>query len=418
MTPRILIADDSATIQKVVELTFSKEDFQIIKAMSGVEAIAKAKESRPDIILVDLFMPDRSGYEVCESLRSDPQLREVPIILLVGAFETFDRERSVRSGANDYVTKPFESRQLIAKVKQHLFARTAKMAPQGVGREGEAPQVKVVAPPSEEKPPSRPPVEVPLTPPAMAPAEVAPAPEVAPRAEPEREKEPMWSMEAEILTPSSAPVGGEGVPLKEEEVAVSDEELWQMLDLSGSPSAPLTPPAKEGEEELTLVPEDSAERFFELYSQDTHLEVTPEPTAAVKEEELFAAPSSAEGAATEEGTEKAGAEMISFENLTEAVMEAEILVPPQEEKPPLVREEVSAVKEEIDSRLSPEVAPEGAVSEQMMASIADRIVKEVTDRLVSRMEKIIWEVVPDLAEALITKEIEKIKAAAEEQETS
>ena len=116
MTPRILVADDSVTIQKVVELTFSKEDFQIIRALNGAEAIAKAKESKPDIILLDVFMPEKNGYEVCESLREDPQLKEVPLILLVAAFEAFDQERGRRAGADDYVTKPFESKQLIAKV--------------------------------------------------------------------------------------------------------------------------------------------------------------------------------------------------------------------------------------------------------------------------------------------------------------
>jgi len=417
MTPRILVADDSATIQKVVELTFSKEDFQIIKAMNGVEAMAKAKESRPDVILLDVFMPDKSGYEVCESLRGDPQLKDIPIILLVGAFETFDREQSVRSGADDYVTKPFESKQLIAKVKQHLFARTAKQASGRAEPEVEAPKREAAVPPSVEKPPARPPVEAPLVVPAMAQAEETPEPEIIEKAEKKPEEEPSWAMEAEILAPSAAGVGAERAPSKEEEAGVSDEELWQLLDLSGPVSAPLAPPAKEEGAELTLVSEDSAEAFFELYSQDATLELTPEPAGKGKEAELPVGPAFVEEVISE-GMEKVGAEMISFENLTEAVMEEEMLVPPQEERPSLAREEVSAVKEEMDSRKPPEVVPEEAVSEKMMASIADRIVKEVTDRLVSRMEKIIWEVVPDLAEALITKEIERIKAAAEEQETS
>ena len=72
MAARILVADDSVTIQKVVELTFSKEDFVLVQARSGEEAIRKAKEERPDLVLLDLVMPDKNGYEVCAALRAEP----------------------------------------------------------------------------------------------------------------------------------------------------------------------------------------------------------------------------------------------------------------------------------------------------------------------------------------------------------
>ena len=120
MSARILVADDSVTIQKVVELTFSKEDFTLIQARSGEEALRKAKEARPDLILLDLVMPDKNGYDVCIALRADPMLRTVPIILLAGTFESFDQQRGTQAGANDFVTKPFESQVLIGKVKQHI----------------------------------------------------------------------------------------------------------------------------------------------------------------------------------------------------------------------------------------------------------------------------------------------------------
>jgi len=124
MAPRILVADDSVTIQKVVELTFSKENVTLLQARSGEDAIRKAKEDRPDLILLDLVMPDKNGYEICAALRAEPMLKAVPIILLTGTFEAFDRDRAVQVGANDFVTKPFESQQLISKVRQQLFSRT------------------------------------------------------------------------------------------------------------------------------------------------------------------------------------------------------------------------------------------------------------------------------------------------------
>ena len=128
MGARILVADDSVTIQKVVELTFSKEAFVLTQARNGDEAIRKAKEMRPDLILLDLVMPDMNGYDVCAALRSEPALRSVPIILLAGTFESFDQQRGSQAGASDFVTKPFESQVLVGKVKQLLFARSLETA--------------------------------------------------------------------------------------------------------------------------------------------------------------------------------------------------------------------------------------------------------------------------------------------------
>ncbi len=169
MAARILVADDSVTIQKVVELTFSKEDFVLVQARSGEEAVRKAKEERPDLVLLDLVMPDKNGYEVCAALRAEATLRAVPIILLTGTFEAFDKEKGIQAGANDFVTKPFESQVLISKVKQLLFAKTVDMAPTA------APMGPSKAAPPEEAPgpapaaPSRPGI-----PPRPSPRGVAP----------------------------------------------------------------------------------------------------------------------------------------------------------------------------------------------------------------------------------------------------
>ncbi len=147
MAPRILVADDSVTIQKVVELTFSKENVILLQARSGEDAIRKAKEERPDLILLDLVMPDKNGYEVCAALRAEPMLKAVPIILLTGTFEAFDRDRAVQVGANDFVTKPFESQQLISKVRQQLFGRTVDAGPSAEPAAAPKPPVQTTARP-------------------------------------------------------------------------------------------------------------------------------------------------------------------------------------------------------------------------------------------------------------------------------
>jgi CheY-like chemotaxis protein len=148
MAARILVADDSVTIQKVVELTFSKEDFVLVQARSGEEAIRRAKEERPDLVLLDLVMPDKNGYEVCAALRAEPMLRAVPIILLTGTFEAFDKDKGIQAGADDFVTKPFESQVLISKVKQLLFTKTVDLASTG----GPAGPTKAVPPKEAPRP--------------------------------------------------------------------------------------------------------------------------------------------------------------------------------------------------------------------------------------------------------------------------
>ena len=87
MGAKILVADDSKTVQTAIRLTFSREDVELIPAESGEEAIRKARELGPDLMLIDTAMPDTSGYEVCRALKADPALRDVPVILLAGSFE-------------------------------------------------------------------------------------------------------------------------------------------------------------------------------------------------------------------------------------------------------------------------------------------------------------------------------------------
>jgi CheY-like chemotaxis protein len=183
MASRILVADDSVTIQKVVELTFSKENFTLVQARSGEEAIRKAKEERPDLVLLDLVMPDKNGYEVCAALRAEPMLRGVPIILLAGTFETFDKERAAQVGANDYVTKPFESQQLISKVKQQLFSKTIDVGSPAAPAPGPARTASEADVPSPASPVT-PPGPGRLTPPPAAPGMSAPQAAARPTAKP------------------------------------------------------------------------------------------------------------------------------------------------------------------------------------------------------------------------------------------
>ena len=118
MPKKILLADDSITIQKVVELTFSDGDYEVTAVNNGAKAVQKLAEMRPDIILSDIIMPEKNGYEVCEYVKSHPEFRNIPVVLLTGTFEPFDPDRAEKAGCDAVVTKPFESQSLIHKVEE------------------------------------------------------------------------------------------------------------------------------------------------------------------------------------------------------------------------------------------------------------------------------------------------------------
>jgi DNA-binding response OmpR family regulator len=128
---RLLLADDSPTIQKVVNLTFTDEGFEVTTVGDGDSALSFIRASRPDIVLLDVNMPGANGYDICYEMRQHDELREIPVILLVGSFEPFDELQASTVKANAYLTKPFQSiRQLIAQVNELLEASgTADAAP-------------------------------------------------------------------------------------------------------------------------------------------------------------------------------------------------------------------------------------------------------------------------------------------------
>jgi CheY-like chemotaxis protein len=120
MRRKILLADDSITIQKVVNLTFSDEGIDVVTVGNGELAINKLADVRPDIVLADVWMPGRDGYELCEYVKTTPEYKHLPVLLLVGAFEPFDKVRAAAVKADGHLTKPFESRALVATVKKLL----------------------------------------------------------------------------------------------------------------------------------------------------------------------------------------------------------------------------------------------------------------------------------------------------------
>jgi CheY-like chemotaxis protein len=147
MPKKILLADDSITIQKVVELTFSDGDYEVTAVNNGAKAVQKLAEMRPDIILSDIIMPEKNGYEVCEYVKSHPEFRNIPVVLLTGTFEPFDPDRAEKAGCDAVVTKPFESQSLIHKVEE-LIAQAQAGA--NASANASAPAAAPAPPPAAE----------------------------------------------------------------------------------------------------------------------------------------------------------------------------------------------------------------------------------------------------------------------------
>lgn len=149
MTHKLLLADDSVTIQRVIELTFADEDIDVIAVGDGQMAIDRLESDPPDIVLADVDMPKRDGYEVAAYVKSRPKLAHIPVVLLTGAFEPIDQARATAAGSSDVLAKPFEPQMVINRVRQLLGKKRDD--------EGQVPQAQqAFAPPRDSQPPSAP----------------------------------------------------------------------------------------------------------------------------------------------------------------------------------------------------------------------------------------------------------------------
>ncbi len=128
--PKLLLADDSVTIRKVVEMSFVDVGVEVFSADSGETAMQRFIEVQPDIVLVDVEMPGPNGYQICEMIKQDEATRHIPVLLLVGSFEPFDQTEAERVEADGFLTKPFQSiHDLVARVNDLLGLNSSSSAP-------------------------------------------------------------------------------------------------------------------------------------------------------------------------------------------------------------------------------------------------------------------------------------------------
>ena len=427
MGHKLLLADDSITIQKVVGIIFSTDAYDLTVVDNGNDALVRAREAVPDIMLIDALMPGKNGYEVCREARKDPLLATVPILLLSGVFEPFDETKARESGADDFIAKPFESQVLIDKVKELIALGAARKA---------APPV----PPVSVTPPLDTPLVIPqvttpvtpLMPPAPEPAQVSSLEEGEEILEIEEvtSLDDLWGMDlVEEVKQGEIPFGtviaqqdGESLEGVEELVPfVIEEEL------------PVRPVAYD----FTSVPERFGETFtFELEPETPVVvsaeapvvvpEAFPELAALTEEEFSFEAEPEVEEFVFDVEPGKVlplvedTKESFSFEESPVVVepFTAPPLQPVEEKLHPLVETiEIEPPKEpsadflpltpppiqEPPLPVVPPAVAEGALfTEEQLVAALSKVSREL-------IERIVWEVVPDLAEALIKEEIRKIR---------
>ncbi|MDD4907615.1 MAG: response regulator transcription factor [Candidatus Omnitrophica bacterium] len=120
MKEKILIVDDEKDIVKMLDYNLKKEGFRTVIAHDGEDALRSANKEHPDLVLLDLMLPGRDGLDVCKSLKNDPKTARIPIIMLTAKTQEADKIVGLELGADDYVTKPFSPRELVARIKAVL----------------------------------------------------------------------------------------------------------------------------------------------------------------------------------------------------------------------------------------------------------------------------------------------------------
>jgi CheY-like chemotaxis protein len=391
MRRRILLADDSVTIQKVIELTFMDEDYEVRAVSNGDEAIQALPEVDPDMVIADVHMPGANGYEVCRS--SKARRPEVPVLLLVGTFEPFDEAQARAAGASSFLKKPFDSQELLQRVAD-LMASAGPAA---------------AAPPMPAMPamPSMPTgAETVYTP---LPSLSTPAFESAPASQPVEEwKGFELSPEPELSSPFSfGATGGAGSSFSLEEPTPD----WQ----SASASVPDGEPMFELEEEPAPLPSSA---FAPGYLETLETPETPEPAGDVfgfDPQPLTAAPAFDTYSDTERlGVPETAAPLVSSLEETERRIEAPAPLSLDQSHEPQAPARM-AVPETPSTAQAYATPLNGQITDSVLSdSDVDRIARRVVELLGDRtVRDVAWEVIPDLAEVVIRDRLRELESQAE-----
>jgi len=125
---KILVVDDEVYIVHILDFSLGMEGYEVVTALDGEQALGKVKTEDPDLIVLDIMMPKLDGYETCKMLKSDPQTKHIPVILLSAKGRNVDQKMGFQVGADDYITKPFSPKKLVERINLILGQPTAQQA--------------------------------------------------------------------------------------------------------------------------------------------------------------------------------------------------------------------------------------------------------------------------------------------------
>jgi len=424
MSKKLLLADDSITIQKVIQITFAHEDYDLTITDNGDAALAKAQELKPDLVMADVYMPGKNGYELTAAIRQDPDLQNTPVLLLAGSFEPFDEEKARNCRANAWIEKPFESQNLIDKVSELLnssppsaseaqtFA-VPELAPQGSTLE-DFDQLPTTEPEAAEvSEEAFGDISFAEETPAFAPEPTAAVDDWSDVvAEPEvvtPEVEETYTLDDETAKDVAEDFSfAEPEPVAvEEPVSLAEGTDLDAFDTAEGEIIPLDEGDIIDAEDLEPLPQEPTLTTWsrdsapdeEIFAAEETVDVAESAEAAV-EPEVQDAPVFQDAPAFDEPAAEIAPAFA--EPALEPAPVAEAL--PAQEEPEHVAVETAMV--DVEEKAS-------AMSEDEIEQIIEKVVTKVVEKLAGTiLERVAWEVVPDLAEHLIREEIRKIKEAA------
>ena len=391
----LLLADDSVAIQKVIDLTFTDEGMQVITTGDGQDALEKLNQSKPDVVLADVFMPGLDGYELCKFIKQSEQFRGIPVMLLVGSFEPFDEAEAKRAGADDVVTKPFQSiRDLVSRVGSLVSRTQPNVAAESEDDDstfaveaestGETPadhyatadmdqeKVTVSEPEAFDQAPPRVFVEAAVmeTPETVEPEHTCP-PDIELQTADTQQLAPVVIPDAE----DSEDIEVEIVPDAQSAEATESGELVMVGEFE---------PEQLVSDELAAAPAFDDDGVLDLGDVDSF---TGSDVADDFELDVDVAPVQFSSASTERADEAIAAQLA---HPYEATLETAAVRP---EHP------ISEPAKSVD-----QTASTGDLSPAAIEAISRRVVEQLSDKVV---REIAWEVVPELSELLIKKRLDQ-----------
>lgn len=385
MAKKILLAEDSVTMQQIVQMTFAAEDFTVTSASSADEALARAKEMDPDVVIADLSLTGKSGYDLCAAIKS--QSDRTPVLLLHGSGAKFDAARARQVRADGDIGKPFDSQALIDKVKDVLS--TTHVVVQG--------PIESLSAPIESGPEDIV-IDTEAPPAAAFPAARAVEPQSIPLAMPPRSASPPAQRPAPAVRPLTPPPVARPAPAARAPVAPPPRPM----------AAPPMPPSLVATPHPAAMQRPPPVAAIGLHGAATGpitIEAQPPPR---RPEPLqpFNRPTPAAPLPAIE-SRRPDRPMGTLMGLGEGT---EVPAPPPDLPPPPPGMALPGIHAKAPAAAPPQAQPPAVVRPPAQAGAGlDPAVAEAISRLTKEVvERIVWEVVPDLAERIIREQIDRL----------